>query len=175
MRGRDELSCCRCSYSWMPRKDEVPKRCPSCRSIKWNMPDLKMKCLRCQHEWYAHSGIPNRCPSCGSAKWQEPQQQYVCFHCDHKWISKGGRAPKRCPNCAFRDWNMSKTDLGHKDPYMDELFDRIDELRDKGYNPVKIALDTKLPYSVVLEYLNGTSRQAKRRKYESANNCRLSN
>lgn len=171
MRGeRIELSCCRCGYSWLPRKDEVPKRCPSCRSIKWNMPDLKMECTRCNHVWYAHHDIPHRCPSCGSAKWQEPLQQFSCPHCGHKWLPKGGRPPKRCPNCAFRDWNVSRRDTGANDPYTDEQMNMVEDLLRNGYNPVQISMEMKIPYSIVLGYINGTSRQAKRRKHEVSDN-----
>ena len=58
------LRCARCSYEWIPRKDQLPKRCPKCRSIKWNDPHLRVTCLRCGHTWNSHNGAPKRCPSC---------------------------------------------------------------------------------------------------------------
>ena len=32
------LRCARCSYEWIPRKDQLPKRCPKCRSINGMTP-----------------------------------------------------------------------------------------------------------------------------------------
>ena len=37
------LRCARCSYEWTPRKDELPKRCPKCRSIKWPHVELPQR------------------------------------------------------------------------------------------------------------------------------------
>lgn len=32
----DRLVCNRCNHEWIPRKDELPKTCPKCKSPYWN-------------------------------------------------------------------------------------------------------------------------------------------
>ena len=61
---------------------------------------------------------------------------------------------------------MSRRDTGVNDPYTDEQMDTVEDLLRNGYNPVQISMETRIPYSIVLGYINGTSRQAKRRKHE---------
>ncbi len=33
-----ELKCTRCSHTWLPRGDVLPKVCPFCKSPYWNNP-----------------------------------------------------------------------------------------------------------------------------------------
>lgn len=33
-----QLHCLRCDHDWYPRKAELPKTCPKCRSPYWNQP-----------------------------------------------------------------------------------------------------------------------------------------
>lgn len=35
-----KLRCLRCEHEWYPRKAELPKTCPKCRSPYWNTPRL---------------------------------------------------------------------------------------------------------------------------------------
>ncbi len=34
--------------------------------------------------------------------------QYTCEHCRHVWQPRAKAAPKVCPNCKRRDWNVPK-------------------------------------------------------------------
>lgn len=45
-----ELSCAQCGHKWLPKK-ELVRRCPACKSIRWNQPEGTM--------W--------GCPHCGEA------------------------------------------------------------------------------------------------------------
>lgn len=162
---RSELKCCRCNYVWVPRKQESPARCPSCRSIKWNQPHLKVSCKRCGHEWNSHDGSPIRCPGCGSSKWNQAPMQYICGKCGHNWVPKGGRPPRRCPECASRDWNRSRSKEvnDRADVYSNEQLDIIEVLSKAGRNPVQISAETHIPFSIVIDHLNGRAVVAKRR------------
>lgn len=155
--SRNELVCCRCNYTWFPRKQESPARCPSCRSIKWNQPHLKVKCLRCDHEWNSHDGNPSRCPGCGSAKWDQPLTQFTCNKCLHTWLSKGGRPPSHCPECSSREWDRVKVKNipDHSGAYSSEQMAIIEFYSKEGKNAVQIASITKMPFSVVIDYLKG--------------------
>jgi len=31
------LLCKRCAYRWVPRIEQLPKRCPRCKSYSWNV------------------------------------------------------------------------------------------------------------------------------------------
>ena len=34
----DTVICLRCSHTWRPRVDELPKACPRCKKYDWNTP-----------------------------------------------------------------------------------------------------------------------------------------
>lgn len=36
-------TCKRCSHTWIPRSDEKPKECPSCKSYRWDVPKHEPK------------------------------------------------------------------------------------------------------------------------------------
>jgi len=38
---------------------------------------VKLKCLRCGHEWIPRQEEPRQCPKCGSAKWDIPKKPGV--------------------------------------------------------------------------------------------------
>ncbi len=148
------LRCSRCSYEWVPRKDGAPKRCPKCRSIKWNMPYLTVRCKRCGHQWNSHNGSPKRCPECGTHQWNVPPKSYTCKRCEYTWNSKGNKMPKRCPVCSSKDWNTDRvlperrirTVSYELDDAM--LYSIIDNYR-KGLSCVDISIACRVPYSVV--------------------------
>lgn len=37
--------------------------------------DMKLTCLRCQHQWHARTEHPVQCPYCKSVKWKEPRKK----------------------------------------------------------------------------------------------------
>lgn len=152
-----QLECCRCQYRWVPRKPELPVHCPSCRSIKWNQPNLKVRCERCGHEWNSHDGNPARCPACGSAKWNVPLIRFCCTRCGHEWSFKGGRTPRKCPECLSKDWNKAKVRelCNNTSIYTADQMEAIAALSMEGKNPVQISSEVKVPYSVVIDRLNG--------------------
>ncbi len=160
------LKCARCSYVWTPRGDDNPKRCPKCRSIKWNNPELKVTCLRCNHTWNSHKGVPKRCPSCGTHQWNVPPQEFTCKRCGYVWHSKGSRIPCRCPMCTTRTWAQDVDELGHRkskkqagpaDGAYDELI--LKEYR-RGLSCVDISIARNIPYSTVYDVVRRNSRAA---------------
>ena len=36
------LRCLRCGHSWIPRKVDMPRTCPKCRSAYWDKPRLNL-------------------------------------------------------------------------------------------------------------------------------------
>lgn len=147
------LSCARCSYIWIPRKEELPKRCPKCRSIKWNNPNLKITCLRCGHSWNSHNGTPKRCPSCGTHQWNVPPQEHECKRCGYVWHSKGRKVPCRCPMCTSRSWSQDIDEFEEKSKRHAEEDSLYDEIIMKGYRSgmscVDISILNSIPYSKV--------------------------
>ena len=150
------LVCSRCSYRWVQRKDALPKRCPRCRSVKWNEPDLRVTCLRCGHSWNSHDGSPKRCPKCGSHQWNVPLRTFKCLRCGNVWESKGSRSPKRCPACCSRQWNVEP------EPESSDEGDRRDAETEKailsayraGKGCVDISIELGVPYSVVRDVVS---------------------
>ncbi len=144
------LLCVRCSYEWMPRKEQLPKRCPKCRSVKWNESHLRVSCRRCGHEWNSHDGNPSRCPSCGSYKWNEPLNSFTCKRCGNSWTAKGGKVPRRCPGCYSRSWNREPEPEQDKKPEVGaEIESKIIDLYRAGKGCVDISISMGLPFGVV--------------------------
>ena len=57
------LYCYSCGHAWYPRDEKLPKRCPRCRSSRWDHPLKKeTKCKFCGYEWRLTS-INEKCPS----------------------------------------------------------------------------------------------------------------
>lgn len=143
------LVCHRCSYEWMPRRGQPPKRCPRCRSVKWNNPDLKVTCVRCGHTWNSHDGKPKRCPSCGSHQWNVPLRSYRCLRCGASWDSKSSHMPKRCPSCGTRLWDIEpEVVIPPREMSMLMEDDVMREYR-RGRGCLDISLSMDIPYSVV--------------------------
>ena len=134
------LRCARCSYEWTPRKDELPKRCPKCRSIKWNDSHLRVTCLRCGHTWNSHNGSPKRCPSCGTHQWNTPPRSYTCKRCGYSWNAV----------------DIQKT--GPSAPEVDAVLEGLilGEYR-KGRSCVDISISQGIPYSLVFEIVKRNS------------------
>ena len=150
------LRCARCSYEWIPRKDQLPKRCPKCRSIKWNDPHLRVTCLRCGHTWNSHNGAPKRCPSCGTHQWNTPPRSYTCKRCGYSWNAKGTKVPRKCPLCSSKDWASEReVDIHRISPQMEEVDSVLEGLimgeYRKGRTCVDISIAQGIPYSLVFE------------------------
>ncbi len=157
-----QLICVRCSYAWTPRKEQLPKRCPGCRSIKWNDSNLRVTCLRCDHVWNSHDGNPKRCPKCGSHQWNVPASVHTCKRCGRSWESKGNSVPKRCPSCFSKKWDVER------EP--DEMEDMVGEYNDvdltileayrAGKGCIDISIITGVPFSsvraVIMREMPGT-------------------
>ena len=150
------MHCCRCSYDWFPRGSELPKRCPECRSVKWNSPNLLVECLRCGHKWNSQKGNPKRCPSCGSKCWNVPPKTHRCIQCGHEWTSSSDCRPGRCPECGTKYWDSMKQETKRtvKRSAASEdrdLEENILKLHSQGLSTVEIAIRTGAPCSVVIE------------------------
>ncbi|MGN0138376.1 MAG: hypothetical protein ACI381_07210, partial [Candidatus Methanomethylophilaceae archaeon] len=103
------LHCNQCDHTWSRRTSRDPKRCPVCRSDRWNLPrDHRLTCYRCGHVWRNRSDHPDRCPSCQSMRWDEPTYRLQCRRCGYKWTTRDGRTSEDislCPSCKSRKWN----------------------------------------------------------------------
>ena len=159
------LRCARCSYEWIPRKDELPKRCPKCRSIKWNDSHLRVTCLRCGHTWNSHNGSPKRCPSCGTHQWNTPPRSYTCKRCGYSWNAKGTKVPRKCPLCSSKDWASEREADFQRAPSRESEVDAVleglilGEYR-KGRSCVDISISEGIPYSLVFETVKRNSTTA---------------
>ncbi len=150
------LTCARCSYEWMPRKDGLPKRCPKCRSIKWNDPSLKVTCQRCGHSWNSHNGTPKRCPSCGTHQWNVPPRVFTCKRCNYTWNAKGSKVPRKCPSCSSKDWAVGRDEDTRRASKHDSEIDEATEgvvVREyrRGSSCVDISIAHGIPYSLVYD------------------------
>lgn len=77
----DPLSCLRCGHRWRS-KSATPKRCPKCKSVRWNIPD----------------GMTYRCSLCG---YDAPTKQAVSSHIRFTDNTKDG--PFAGPHGAYGD------------------------------------------------------------------------
>lgn len=91
--------------------------------------------------------------------------QYNCGRCGYSWIPKGGRPPRRCPECSSKDWNKYKCkDVSDRsDVYTNDQLDVIELLSKSGKNPVQISSETRIPFSIVIDHLSGRDVVVKRR------------
>lgn len=115
-RGRNEanadplaaLHCNQCDHEWLKRSEGPPKRCPVCRSPKWNEEKMpQYACHKCGHVWKARTD-PKKCPKCQSVKWNVSVHKLQCRRCGYKWTTRHGRTSddvKTCPSCKSRKWN----------------------------------------------------------------------
>lgn len=101
--------CNQCDHVWAARTDDLPLKCPVCKSAKWNEPKVpQFLCKKCGHVWTNSRGIPSRCPRCQSVKWNEMAIKLECRRCGYKWTSnsgKGSNEVKTCPSCRSKKWN----------------------------------------------------------------------
>lgn len=72
-RGNVNRECLVCGHTWRSRGEGNPRRCPACRSLRWNRGERELRCAVCGYEWLSRTkGTPKRCPRCQSAKWRGP-------------------------------------------------------------------------------------------------------
>lgn len=101
------FNCKICGYKWIPRGDNAPIKCPSCRSIRWNSDNILFyDCKHCGHRWASEKESPIKCPKCQSTKWMDQLINCECLRCGHKWNSRGGGESTMCPSCKSRFWNI---------------------------------------------------------------------
>ena len=91
------------------RGSEPPKKCPVCRSTRWDEPKLhRFACYRCGHVWRNRAHHPVRCPKCQSSKWDQPALRLQCRRCGYRWVPRSGRSSEDvriCPSCKSSRWN----------------------------------------------------------------------
>lgn len=156
------LTCVRCSYRWIPRKDELPKRCPKCRSTKWDDAHLCVNCVRCGYSWNSHDGNPKRCPKCGSHRWNIPPNNYTCKRCGRTWESRSGKVSKACPSCHSHLWSVSREPEEIVDSPNFAIYEKdILSLYRQGKGCVDIAVCLNVPYSTVREIVSREYRGSK--------------
>lgn len=102
------LHCNQCDYDWVRKRDSIPKKCPLCRSSKWDGPKMNvLMCQRCRHIWTNQTANPKRCPHCQSAQWNLPIRKAECQRCGHCWIPRKDFDSKICPSCRSNNWHES--------------------------------------------------------------------
>lgn len=103
------LYCYSCGHAWSSRGEKLPKRCPHCRSSRWDQPVKKeTECKFCGHHWRLTS-INEKCPACGQLQIIGTKERSLyCNQCDHVWIQRRAQLPKKCPLCRSADWNKPK-------------------------------------------------------------------
>ena len=103
------LRCSQCDHEWVMRGSEPPKKCPVCRSTRWDEPKLhRFACYRCGHVWRNRADHPVRCPKCQSSKWDQPALRLQCRRCGYRWVPRSGRSSEDvriCPSCKSSRWN----------------------------------------------------------------------
>lgn len=151
----ETLTCARCFYEWIPRKGTPPARCPQCRSVRWNIPNLDVSCLRCGYSWDSRDGNPTRCPSCGSYKWNVPLEIHVCCKCGYSWFVKNNHVPVRCPKCDSRDWQNADDEVPSDavEEESDSIKDAIMDAYRNGLGCLEISMSLGVPYSLVREMI----------------------
>jgi predicted Zn-ribbon and HTH transcriptional regulator len=105
----EALRCNQCDHEWIKRSAGQPKRCPVCKTSKWNETKVPQQaCHRCGHVFRIRTESPLKCPKCQSAKWNIPAYKLQCRRCGHRWISRGERRSDEvriCPSCKSGKWN----------------------------------------------------------------------
>ena len=75
-------------------------RCPSCKSTRWNKPEIRDKCLRCGAEWVQRSDDPPKyCPACHSSMWNKERKVFTCSKCGRTRILRSNSRGGLCPIC----------------------------------------------------------------------------
>ncbi len=69
--------CLQCGHVWKSRGRTLPRRCPKCRSTRWNTRAREeLACLRCGYHWIPRGvGVPVNCPRCKSVYWRERKEE----------------------------------------------------------------------------------------------------
>ena len=64
--------CMVCGHTWKSRGRYIPRRCPSCRSVEWNVHTrVEVSCVKCGHRWIPRGGCnPAMCPRCKTHRWK---------------------------------------------------------------------------------------------------------
>lgn len=105
----DMLHCNQCDHEWLKRSKDLPKKCPVCRTSKWNDERIPIHtCRKCGYMWRTRSENPNKCPKCQSKKWDVTAHKLQCRRCGHRWVTQEGRTSDEvriCPSCKSRKWN----------------------------------------------------------------------
>lgn len=103
------LRCNQCDHEWVKRADPMPKKCPVCRSFRWNEEKIpQLTCRRCGHMWRMRENKPRKCPKCQSEKWDVPSYKLQCRRCGYKWITgKASEDVEMCPSCKSRKWGKA--------------------------------------------------------------------
>ena len=103
--GNRILRCKVCGHMWMPRGENDPLKCPSCRSIRWNSDTVTSNtCKHCGHTWVSADGNSRKCPQCQTTKWRDSPNFCKCLRCGHRWESRSA-FPQICPSCKSHRWS----------------------------------------------------------------------
>lgn len=104
------LHCNQCDHEWNRRGSGIPKKCPVCHSLEWNLPKVeRLMCQQCGHLWRKQTELPSRCPNCLSRNWNQPLRAVQCQRCGHVWKMRGPALDGKsvvCPGCKSRKWDQ---------------------------------------------------------------------
>lgn len=108
---RSSAYCYRCGHLWMPKTDDVPRRCPRCHSSRWGVPEKKARtCKFCGIEFQMEA-LDDPCPCCGKRQSEAASDIALhCNQCDYEWNRRATGLPKKCPLCHSSEWNLPKVE-----------------------------------------------------------------
>ena len=99
--------CAVCGHAWaVTEAVPVPKRCPACKSSKWNDMSIRINtCKCCAHTWVSRVEEPKRCPACRSRLWNRDVKRYECPDCGYTaMVRQGAKVLSTCSNCGSGRW-----------------------------------------------------------------------
>lgn len=97
--------CYRCGHYWNLRGEAMPKRCPRCRSSRWDVPEERQIRCSCGMTWTL-TDSKQCCPSCGKGvRGVQVLTKLHCNRCEYDWFPRSATMPTRCPLCRSKQWN----------------------------------------------------------------------
>ena len=103
--------CYRCGHLWIPKTETSPKRCPRCRSSRWDVPERKLRLCKFCGTQFQMGTLGDPCPSCGRRQDEDLTDRNLhCNQCDYEWRRKSATLPKTCPMCRSTEWNAPKVE-----------------------------------------------------------------
>ncbi len=103
--------CFRCGHIWLPQTSKRPKRCPRCRTARWDVPEKKDRPCKFCGEEFCMQDFSTPCPVCGRLQTEGlTDRSSRCNQCDYEWTRKYDEYPEKCPLCRSANWDKPKVE-----------------------------------------------------------------